>query len=359
MLNEAIPGKLMLSLLMVAVFSLANPAQARARSCSTVQLFLYNLTNNQITATWRDVNGNTTTQPVAGQNILYIGPECINVSGENPLQLSIADPSDFIPNASYTINEENCRPENWLNALSNYPNFCWAPGGFKPDTLSYYIYKDNEYICLQGSPSPNAALGVNPLSTGCNLEVPAFSYSFNNPNGPFSWPIALGTYEPTAGQGLGQGPVFPGLSPSGVTPCIGTVCDTPNHDNDYNYWPVTIYWYPTSGGGGALTYNSSASFQLNNGYSGVNIPSHLSAYAYNFGDDSYVPPSVANIPNFPAPCWPTFDINGNLSSCSPSATNVPAYVADPNRKTGTTSALKISNDVVRGMVDVVTLWGVF
>src|SRR5512147_968999 len=104
---------LLVSLLLAAV--LWWPACAAAKSsCVTVELFLYNLTGNQITANWVDEEGNMVALPVEGQSVVYIGQPCINVSGEKAFPLSIEDPADGFLNAEYTINAEDCLAENWL-----------------------------------------------------------------------------------------------------------------------------------------------------------------------------------------------------------------------------------------------------
>ena len=342
------------------------PARATASSCVTLELFLYNLTDNQITANWVDESGNMVSLPVADQTVVYIGQPCINVSGGKGFALSIADPADGFIDAEYSINAEDCLAENWLAAQSAFPTECANPQ-FN-EFISYYIDSDRQYVCLQGpqgSPaqlSPNAALGTTALHRACDAYGdPTFSVQFNDYSGDrFTWPIALGTFAPTAGQGLSAQPVLPGVSPSGVTPCVGSVCVVPDHDDDYNFWPVTIYWYATAGGVPGFTFNSQSSFQLGAGSGGLNIPSQLSNYLSTDADDVYVPPAASTVSNFPAPCWPTFDSNGNLMSCAPTATNVPAYVANPNAKSGLAqSILKISNDVVTGLVDIITIGGVF
>ncbi len=344
-------------LLVTLVCLLVGPPPALASKCSSIQLFLYNLTSGGITVSWTDSGGSKISQGVGAQSILNIGPECINTSGGSPFDFAIS--GDGFPDAQYSLNMENCHQENWQAALANYPNFCWSPALFKPDALSYYIYKDNELLCLQGpdrGSDPNANLAVTQAADPqCDLEEPQFSFAFSDPSAVFSWNIALGTYEPTAGQGLSEQPTVPGLSPSGVTPCVGTACVVPNKDNDFNYWPVTIYWTGTQN----FTFNTDTNFAANSNPAGDNVPSHLTAYPYDMGDDFYTPPSLTNTPNFPAPCWPTFDENGALIDCSPTPTNAPAYVPNPNAKTGKLSVLGISNAVVRVMVNVVTLWGAF
>lgn len=52
---------------------------------------------------------------------------------------------------------------------------------------------------------------------------------------PFDWPIALGTFTPTSGEGMSALPVLPGVSPSGVTPCVGTACIVPDDGDDYKF----------------------------------------------------------------------------------------------------------------------------
>jgi hypothetical protein len=340
---------------------------ARAsNSCATVEVFLYNLSSNQIAATWVDVNGNHTQATVAGTNAVYLGQQCINVSGEAPFQLSIQDPADGFSLAEYSLDAESCAPENWLHALSNFPDDCWAlsaTGIPLPGTFSYHILSDRQNVCLKGPLSdpalgPNPAVGIASLSFSC--PGPTFSAQFKNPAGPFSWPIAVGTYTPTAGP-LPAQPVYPGISPSGVTACLGSSCIIPNNNTDFNFWPVTIYWDPTAGGGAGLTYNSNPNFALYGTYDGFNIGSHLSSYLDAGGDDIYVPPTASAIQNLPAPCWPTFDTSGNLSSCSPSLANAPAYVANPNYKPSgiVKTAIKITAETVTAIGNIITIWGVF
>jgi len=149
-------------------------------------------------------------------------------------------------------------------------------------------------------------------------------------------------------------PILPGLSPSGVTPCVGSTCVIPNHDNDYNYWPVTIYWYSPGQGSPGFTYNSDTSFSLSGSYAGLNIPSHLSNYEEAYADDVYVPPNSSSIQNFPAPCWPTFDSSGSLVSCSATGATVPAYVANPNAKSGLPeTVLKFAPGLVTVMLNAI------
>lgn len=355
-------------LLLATLAALVWPAGAAAKSeCVTLELFLYNLTANPITANWVDEGGNMVSQPVDGQTVVYLGQPCINVSGGKGFPLTIDDPADGFPDAEYSINAEDCLAENWLAALSSFPAKC--SGGLQTwvSEVSYYIDSDHQSVCIQGpegSPaqsSPNAALGTTSLGSTCNGFAPAFTADFHDYDGSrFDWPIALGTFAPTAGQGLSALPVLPGLSPSGVTPCIGSVCVVPDRDDDFNFWPVTIYWYATAGGEPGFTFNGDSSFQLNGSYEGLNIPSHLSDYFASYSDDAYVPPASSTLAGFPAPCWPTFDSAGNLVSCAPTANNVPAYVANPNARSGLAqSILKISNDVVTGLVDLITIGGVF
>jgi hypothetical protein len=351
------------AIVLLAALLLSVQAHA-AGSCVTVELFLYNLTSNPITVSWVDKDGNSDSESVNGQTAFYIGQECINVSKENAFQLKVSDPDSGLPNAEYTIDAEHCNPENWQNALNNYP-LCDADGN--SPLLSYNIYKDDEFICLQGpasnplSPneSPNSAVGVTSVSASCptsGVLSPMFSTTFNSGTGPFTWPLALGTYAPTAGPVSAV--TLPGLSPAGVTVCLGTNCVIPNHDNDYNYWPVTIYWY----GSGEFHYNDASQFQPATTYANnFNIPSHLSSYGYEGVDDVYVPPGTADIQlngsQFPAPCWPTFDATtGDLSSCAPNFSledGTPAYLANPNASSGTAKkALTITKDVVKGVAAV-------
>ena len=56
----------------------------------------------------------------------------------NLYQLKVSDPDSGLPNAEYTIDAEHCNPENWQNALNNYP-LCDADGN--SPLLSYNIYK--------------------------------------------------------------------------------------------------------------------------------------------------------------------------------------------------------------------------
>jgi hypothetical protein len=363
--DATVPRRLALLALVLLAAALWWPARADASSCVTLELFLYNLTGNQITANWVDEAGNMVSLPVDGQSVVYIGQPCINVSGGKAFPLSIEDPADGFVNAEYTINAEDCLQENWLAALLDFPTDC---AGISIDnSISYYIDSDRQSVCIQGpdgSPahlSPNAALGVTSLKDTCPGSTPMFSVDFNDYNGDrFTWPIVLGTYAPTAGQGLSALPVLPGLSPSGVSPCVGSVCVVPDHDADYNFWPVTIYWYATAGGVPGFTFNGDTAFQLNGSYTGLNIPSHLSNFLSTDTTDVYVPPASTADADFPAPCWPTFDETGDLITCAPTSANVPAYVANPNAKSGLAqSILKITNDVVTSLVDIITIGGVF
>jgi hypothetical protein len=204
-------------------------------------------------------------------------------------------------------------------------------------------------------------VGIKSFEVSCSGNTPEFSVVFKN-DASFSFPIALGTYVPTAGPPASTLPVAPGLSPAGVTPCFGTNCIVPDHDTDFNYWPVTVYWMATSGGEGGFTYNSDTSFTLDGASAGgFNQGSHLSNFADPGADDIYVPPSAVNIPNLPAPCWPTFDASGNLTSCAPTITSWPAYVAYPNYKpSGIVKALlKITDFTANVISNSVTIWGAF
>ena len=348
MLRRTYPSRMRLIFLATAAALLFRSGPALAsKSCVSVELFLYNLTGNQITASWIDQNGNKTSQAINGQNVVYLGQECINVSGEHPFQLGIQDLNDGWPDAEYTIDSENCLPENWQNAQSNFPSDCWDPNGqFQPPPLSYYISSDQHLISLS--------------HTCLNGTTPSFSVDFNQYSGQrFSWPIALGTYEPTSGQGMSALPVLPGLSPSGVTPCVGSACVIPDHDNDYNFWPVTIYWYSPGSGNPGFTYNSDTTISLSDSATGLNVPSRLSNYEEAYADDVYLPPSSTSSQTFPAPCWPTFDSSGSLTSCSPTTTNVPAFVANPNAKSGLAqTVLKFAPGLVSPILNLI-IRGIF
>lgn len=247
MADAAPPRRLALLIPLLLAAALCWPAGVGASSCVTLELFLYNLTGNQITANWVDEGGNMVSLRVDGQTVVYIGQPCINVSDGKGFPLSIADPADGFLNAQYTINAEDCLPENWLSAQSAFPTECsdYETNEF----VSYYIDSDRQYVCIQGpqgSPahlSPNAALGTTALHHSCNGCDPLFSVEFNNYSGDrFTWPIALGTYAPTAGQGLSALPVLPGVSPSGVTPCVGSVCVVPDHDAWGYFVPRCGHW---------------------------------------------------------------------------------------------------------------------
>ena len=354
-------------LALLAIAALCRPPHAAASSsCVTLELFLYNLTGDQITANWVDESGNMVALPVGAQSVVYLGQPCINVSGGKAFPLSIEDPANGFVDAEYTINAENCLQENWLAAQSRVPLGC--SGTSYPDSLSYYIESKRQTVCIQGpqgSPdkqSPNAAVGITSVKSSCPGWTPVFTVDFNDSGGddPFDWPIALGTFTPTSGEGMSALPVLPGVSPSGVTPCVGTACIVPDDGDAYKFWPVTIFWYATPGGGAGFTFNGDSTFSLGGSYAGLNIPSQLSKFPAPEGDDIYLPPASTTIAGFPAPCWPTFEQNGALASCAPTANNVPAYVANPNAKSGLAqSILKISNDVVTALVDVITIGGVF
>jgi hypothetical protein len=187
-----------------------------------------------------------------------------------------------------------------------------------------------------------------------------FKATFNKADGALSWPIALGTYTPTAVLPLSAPPVIPGLSPSGVTTCLGSACIIPNHDSDYNFWPVTIYWYGLPDAEPGFTYNGDTTFQLDGSYSGINIPSHLSNFPSPNSDDVYVPPASTGAQDLPAPCWPTFDQSGNLVNCAATQTNFPAYLPNPDAKSGLAkSILAITAHVVSAIANLVTIGGVF
>lgn len=357
------PRLILLVPLLVAALTRAASVQASSE-CVTVELFLYNLTENQITANWIDDAGNAVSLPVGDQSVVYIGQPCINVSKGKPFSLSIEDPADGFLNAEYTLNAENCLAENWLDALLSFPTSC--DGNPEALPISYYINSDRQYVCLQGpdgnpdQSSPNAALGVTQLHSACG-DGPMFSVDFNPYSGDrFNWPIALGTYAPTSGDGLSALPTLPGISPSGVSTCIGSVCVVPDHDSDFSFWPVTIYWYAMPGGTPGFTFNGDTAFSLSGNYGGINVPSHLSNFYSTDASDVYVPPATAADAQFPAPCWPTFSESGELITCGATTTNVPAYVANPNARSGLAQTIiKISEETVTTLADLIRIAGVF
>ncbi len=111
------------------------------------------------------------------------------------------------------------------------------------------------------------------------------------------------------------------------------MCNVPNNVEN---WPITIYYYGTSGSNPGsffpgFQYNSSdtpatdAALILWNsdpsvnawGQGAINVPSYLSNYGNAGSEDTYIPiaNSFPNMANIPMPCWPTFSTS-NQAVCN-------------------------------------------
>jgi hypothetical protein len=333
----------------------------------TLQIALYNVTSDQLTVTWPAYNTSDPNseidpfeQTVTGSQMLFLGQALIPTesSDENSSFLvNIQDATNGV-NLEFSISATSCQYDAYTWALSNYLAFCHT--GTSQDSslmdgtnqLSYDVNADNMQVCLKGNPATGINNSVNynvgitqtdpPSSSQAKCYEPSGSWvpewfpTMNVPDNAFGanaqYYIALGSYAPNAGPPI-TSQAFSGLSPTGVSPCIGSMCNIPNNVEN---WPITIYYYGTTGSSPGsffpgFQYNSSdtpssgAPLILWNsdpsvtawGQGAINVPSHLSNYGNAGSEDSYIPiadsfPSVATMP---MPCWPTFGTN-NQAVCN-------------------------------------------
>ena len=209
--------------------------------------------------------------------------------------------------------------------------------------LSYDVNADNMQVCLKGNPATGINNSVNynvgitqtdpPSSSQAKCYEPSGSWvpewfpTMNVPDNAFGsnaqYYIALGSYAPNAGPAI-TSQAFVGLSPTAVSPCIGSMCNIPN---DVENWPLTIYYYGTTGSNPGsffpgFQYNSTTTPSSSDplilwnsepsvnawGQGAINVPSYLSNYGNAGSEDTYIPiaNSFPNMANVPMPCWPTF-----------------------------------------------------
>jgi len=378
--------------------ALASAASAQTPTgYQTLGVALYNLSNDQITVTWPQYS---TTDPnseidvyqesVAGQQMLFLGQSLIPIEStqesSGPFLVSIQDSVTGV-NLEFSVSATGCQYEPFTWALSNYLAFCHTSSS--PDgslmggttLLSYYINTDEMLACIKGNPSSGLDNGLNYSVGVTNTDSPpssqAFCYQPNSGNNyvPKYLPtmddsanafgdnaqyyIALGSYAPTAGPAVSS-QAFSGLSPAGVTPCVGSECTIP--DNATN-WPLTIYYYGTSTGSGGFLpgfqFNSTSTPSSGQGLllwtsdasvnpwgqGAINVPSYLNNYGNAGSEDTYVP--IANnfpdISNVPMPCWPTFNTSGTATCNGEPLYNVtPAPPPSPKTVTNIQDSVNLS-----------------
>jgi hypothetical protein len=332
---------------------------ARSYAYQTLQVALFNVTNDQISVTWPAYNTSDPNseidpfeQAITGSQMLFLGQALIPTSSseeDSSFIVGIQDATNGV-NLEFSISATSCQYDAYAWALSNYLEFCHTSseqdGSLMDGTnlLSYDINSDNMQVCLKGNPTTgiNNSLNYNvgitqtdpPSSSEAKCYEPAGSWvpeyfpTLNVPDNAFGsnaqYYIALGSYAPNAGPAI-TSQAFAGLSPSGVSPCIGSMCNIPNNVEN---WPLTIYYYGVSGtspgsffpgfqynstatpssSDGLILWNSEASVNPW-GQGAINVPSYLSNYGNAGSEDIYTPiaNSFPNIANMPMPCWPTFN----------------------------------------------------
>ena len=336
----------------------------RAEAYQTLQVAFYNVTSDQVTVTWPSYNTSTPNseidpleQVVTGSQMLFLGQALIPTSDSDENSSFIVSVQDSTTgvNLDFSISGNNCQYDAYTWALSNFPAFCHTSssqdGSLMDGTnlLSYDVNADNMRVCLKGNPATGINNSVNYNVGITDSSPPSSSQAFcYDPPAPGSWVpkwiptmdvtdnafgenaqyyIALGSYAPSAGPPL-TSQAFAGLSPTGVSPCIGSMCNIPNNVTN---WPLTIYYYGVSGSEPGsffpgFQYNSSDTPSTNAGLvlwnsdpsvnewgqGAINTPSFLSNYGNAGSEDTYIP--IANsVPNIatdiPMPCWPTFNLS--------------------------------------------------
>jgi len=179
----------------------------------------------------------------------------------------------------------------------------------------------------------------------------------------------LGSYAATAGPAV-TSQAFSGLSPSEVTPCIGSECTVPSNATN---WPLTIYYYGTSSSSGGFNpgfqYNSTITPSTGQGLvfwtsdatvnpwgqEAINVPSHLSNYGDAGSEDTYIPIAngVSNISSIPMPCWPTFTTSGT-ASCN----GEPLYNTSPATPPSAKTLAELES-AANDAATIITLFSVF
>ena len=344
--------------LALAVFVMMLLGGRQAQAYQTLQIALYNVTNDQITVTWPAYNTSDPNseidpfeQAVTGSQMLFLGQALIPTesSDENSSFLvGIQDATSGV-NLEFSISATACQYDGYTWALSNYLAFCDSGSSQNSslmdgtNQLSYDVNADNMQVCLKGNPSTGINNSVNynvgitqtdpPSSSQAKCYEPSGSWvpewfpTMNVPDNAFGsnaqYYIALGSYAPNAGPAI-TSQAFVGLSPTAVSPCIGSMCNIPN---DVENWPLTIYYYGTTGSNPGsffpgFQYNSTATPSSSDplilwnsepsvnpwGQGAINVPSNLSNYGNAGSEDTYIPiaNSFPNMANIPMPCWPTF-----------------------------------------------------
>jgi hypothetical protein len=337
-------------------------AETPAGAYQTLGVALYNLTNDQITVTWPNYDTsnpnsgiNPYQQSVAASQMLFLGQALIPTSESDQnasFLISIVDATSGV-NLDFSVSAYDCQYDAYAWALSNYLAFCHngktQDASLMDNTslLSYDVNGSNMRVCLKGNPesginnSVNYNVGIT--DSGSPSSSAAYCYEPSSGNYVPTWfptmdssstafgmnaqyYIALGSYAPTAGPAVTT-QAFSGLSPAGVSPCIGSMCNIPN---DTPNWPLTIYYYGVAGSSTGsffpgFQYNSSATPSSSSGLilwssdpsvnawgqGAINVPSYLSNYGNAGAEDTYRP--IANgfpdISSIPMPCWPTFNLS--------------------------------------------------
>lgn len=358
-----------------------------AEASGTAQVIVYNLSNTTITVNWNNTTGGAMSGAASAGQFLALGQ--ITIPNENNIQ--ITPNSSGYSNASLTLTTEGCVFEPWTQALSDYyfnPDADGSSSGDANKYISKYAYyrqslgsssaPDTTWLCLQNT----AGTGVNysvsmDMSTWTESDYsggsqPIFGGNFQSTSQPFSANIAMGAYAPTSfNYNNAAAPAFYNvggtaaaagmtLSPTGLTPCIGSICAVPYDGTNFENWPVTIYYYSSSEGDPELKY-ASASSSSNTAFSfstydcsisnpvcsGINVPSYLTNMGIQGADDVYVsgwalqqtiPSSAGQQYGFPLPCWPLYDQSTSTLSCG----GAPEYLSNNTQQIQANTTGKIS-----------------
>lgn len=363
-----------------------------------IQVFLVNLSPSPINSVnWTDASGNSITSgTVASGGIIALGAMSVPDTATGSIGISQTGANGNPINTSFTLSN-NCGFETWQVGLAlqqtNPSAQNNASGVFSYTSLLSKNGSDgwwvtspkNVYsVCL--SNNNQFALGSNNgypgMFSGCagtynpdNLcNWPEYAAGFANFPSTYSSPyqaVVLGSYVPTgknwntsaapAFYNLGATSSAPGLtlSPTGLTTYIGTSVVVPYNGNDFNYWPVTIYYNVNSNGNPQIPLvqptqtwcpegNCSYALQLAEMYppaagsevapsGAVNAPAYFTNFQNSGTESAYMPPNAGNY-GFPMPCWPLFNASNTFVGCN----GAPQYVS--NGSTGTAAANSILSD---------------
>jgi hypothetical protein len=344
----------------VLLFATLLSQSIEVSAYQTLGVTLYNMTNDQVTVTWPQYSTSNPNSPVdeyeesvSASEVLFLGQAQIprNSSEEqSSFLIGIVDSASGL-NLQFSISANNCQYDAYTWALSNFLAFCnneRTQDGSLMDgeqLLSYDINGSQMQVCLKGNPASGINNSVNYNVGITNNSPPSIggdqAYCYQPDSGENNWLpiwfptvdstsnafganaqyyIALGSYAPSAGPPVNS-LAFSGLSPTGVSPCIGSMCNIPS---DTPNWPVTIYYYGVQGSqqgslfpgfqyNGTSTPGSGQGLIVNDnqttawGQGAINVPSYLSNYGDAGSEDIYVTPASTfpDIQNLPMPCWPT------------------------------------------------------